>query len=432
MGKVPNSKPQLKQGDVEKILQAKKVDTKKFPVNVVAVRGYYLDTMGAKGANDRGIFDDAAFTISPTIFSSVNWNVDPSSYRKGSGTGSKKGMASLKPGVWDYKIGAHKGKSPAGNQAGKVTVIRDGVSGDYEDTGYFGINLHWGSANGTSSAGCQTAPPNQWPSFINPLVAELKRYGQKTFKYVLITVEEMNHILTDDHAVPIEEVPPAMEEGLPLNSPMVKIGQGAEVLTGIDVSRYQPGFDFKNAATHGVSFAFIKATEGTSLVDKSFERHRSEAHAANIPVGFYHFFRPTVDPVAQASHFCKALGKIQIGELPPVLDLEAKEGSSKEIAASALAFCEAVEHQLGVRPIIYTGPYYFKDFVGNTAQKSALVKYPLWIAHYGAKSPLTPPPWKKWTFWQYTDKLPLVGHKGGLDGNLFNGSKDDLMKLVKA
>lgn len=208
MALIPNSKPQLKADAAEKILQAKGIDRKKFPVCVLAVRGYYLDTMGKPGANDRGIYDDAAFIHSPTLYCSVNWNTDPTSYRKGRGMGSSKGMASLKLGVWDYKIGSHKGKSPAGNQAGPVTVIRDGIDGDYPDTGMFGINLHWGGA-GTSSLGCQTAPPNQWPAFINPLVAELKRYGQKTFKYVLIDVAEMTKILA---SIPQKPKPAPAEE----------------------------------------------------------------------------------------------------------------------------------------------------------------------------------------------------------------------------
>lgn len=214
MSLIPSSRPQMSKGDVEKILKAKGIDRNKFPVCVLAVRGYYLDSMGVKGKNDRGIFDDAAFTDSPTLFGSVNFNTDPTSYRKGRGTGSSKGMASLKTGVWDYKIGSHKGKSPAGNQAGPVTVIRDGIDGDYPDTGYFGINLHWGGA-GTSSLGCQTAPPAQWPSFINPLVAELKRYGQKVFKYVLIDEAERQAIIGNADAVQAEapiQAPPEPSE----------------------------------------------------------------------------------------------------------------------------------------------------------------------------------------------------------------------------
>lgn len=226
---VPNSRPQLTAEKVRQILKSKGIDRKKFPVCVLAVRGYYLDTMGAKGKNDRGIFDDAVFVDSDTLFATVNWNTDPSRVRKGKGTGSAKGMASLKVGTWLYKIGAHKGKSPAGNQAEKVTVVRDGLAGDYEDHGFFGINLHWGSAVGTSSLGCQTAPANQWPSFINPLVAELKRYGQKTFPYVLIDVADMNSILSEGFEYPtpvtgtVHELKPGLDlikefEGLYFNA----------------------------------------------------------------------------------------------------------------------------------------------------------------------------------------------------------------------
>lgn len=209
---VPSSRPKLTKSEAEKILKAKNVGS--APVCVLAVRGYY-SKMGGPG-NDRSIFDDAAFVCSPTAFVSVNWNTDPSSYRKGRGTGAYKGMASLKLGVWDYKIGAHKGVSPACRQADDVTVIRDGDSGDYEDTGDFAINHHWGSnSGGTSSAGCQTAPPSQWPSYINALVGELKRYGQKTFKYVLIDESEMNAILGDAEPVPVNghalDLAPALE-----------------------------------------------------------------------------------------------------------------------------------------------------------------------------------------------------------------------------
>lgn len=207
---VPSSKPKLTASEAEQILKSKKIDRKTFPVCVLAVRGYYLNSMGKRGANDRGIYDDAAFICSPTLFASVNWNTDPSSYRKGRGRGSSKGMASLKLGVWDYKIGRHKKVYPAGNQADAVTVIRDGIDGDYEDMGWFGINLHPGG-RGTSSLGCQTAPPNQWPSFITPLVAELKRYDQKTFKYVLIDSAQMDEILKGPPGPPIE--PPFPGDG---------------------------------------------------------------------------------------------------------------------------------------------------------------------------------------------------------------------------
>jgi len=143
------------------------LDRATHPFFIVGVRGYYRDTMGAAGANDRGIYDDALFLASPLAFASFNANTDPSGVRKGAGKGAGKGMAVLKPGLWRaHRFGMHRGKYMALVQSGgPVTVIRDG-SPPYPDTGLFGINIHRGGYGTTSSLGCQTIYPTQWPAFI--------------------------------------------------------------------------------------------------------------------------------------------------------------------------------------------------------------------------------------------------------------------------
>lgn len=177
----------------------------KGKVRVLAVRGYYADTYGKKGQNDRRYWDDAFFLVGPNgEYLAFNGNTDPNGWRAGRGSGSSKGMASLLPGKWSYKIGPHKSIYPAGNQAGAVTVMRDAdpsvanskivvVDGQkfYLDTGWFGINLHPGSSSDlddvgrTSSLGCQTWWPPQWKEFISTLVKLLKDNDMKTFEYVL-------------------------------------------------------------------------------------------------------------------------------------------------------------------------------------------------------------------------------------------------------
>jgi len=158
------------------------VDLTKTPVVLLGIRGFF------PAKDERGTFNDALCWITPEGIFAFKANTDPSGYRKGRGTGSQKGMASLKCGTWSYKTGIHNGSSvhPAFRQADKVTVIRDGKDGDYEDTGMFGINIHRGGNRGTSSLGCQTVPPAEWDAFKELGYMALKKYGQKTFPYVLV------------------------------------------------------------------------------------------------------------------------------------------------------------------------------------------------------------------------------------------------------
>lgn len=151
------------------------LDREVYPLLIVGMRGYYLDSLGQEGINDRGIYDDALFIDSPNGTVCYHANTDPSAFRKGWGTDKSKGMARLKPGLWKvHQFGMHKNYEALVQIKGEVSVIRDGDP-DYEDTGYFGINIHKGSYNGTSSSGCQTIYPEQWQSFIGLAKSEAVR-----------------------------------------------------------------------------------------------------------------------------------------------------------------------------------------------------------------------------------------------------------------
>ena len=161
-------------------------------LTVVGVRGYYRDTLGAVGRNDRAIYDDALFIVSDDAFVAFNANTDPSGYRKGKGASAAKGMASLDAGLYRvHRFDLHRGQYLALCQrAGQVTVTRDGDP-PYQDTGMFGINIHRGGVNGTSSEGCQTLPPDQWPAFIATAQDQAKRVNGASWKsevvpYVLL------------------------------------------------------------------------------------------------------------------------------------------------------------------------------------------------------------------------------------------------------
>lgn len=196
---IPRSRPQMTRNQVMGLLAKAGLDkqlTEADTLLIVGVRGYYRDTMGAPGRNDRGLYDDAIFIVTPDRFHAFNANTDASRVRRGSGKGAAKGMAMLKPGLWRaHQIGTHRAGTKSAHQAlvqqnGPVTVRRDG-SPDYDDAGYFGINIHRGGNGTTSSLGCQTIPPGQWAEFIGKVIECAKRrfgasWAEGTIPYALI------------------------------------------------------------------------------------------------------------------------------------------------------------------------------------------------------------------------------------------------------
>ena len=180
MLQIPN-KPQVKKSLIDKILKDKGIDVNKYPNLIIGIRGYFLNSMGDKSKNDRGIYDDAIIIYTPNVYATFNANVDPS-------VQFKTGRAVLKKGFYlAHKFDVHggvKSQYPAICQRlSKVTVVRDGQG---EDTGMFGINIHKGGNTTTSSEGCQTLPPTQWTAFYQLAKSEWMRiYGNEWNKVVV-------------------------------------------------------------------------------------------------------------------------------------------------------------------------------------------------------------------------------------------------------
>lgn len=175
---VPGTRPRMGFAELMTRVQPMGLKVEAEPVFVAGVRGYYRDSMGARGSNDRGIYDDAIFLVSPSFFGAYNGNTDPSTRRRGHGfAAGTRGMARLAPGLNRvHRFALHNGKYLALCQrGGPVTVMRDGDP-DYPHTGMFGINIHKGTAKSTSSLGCQTVHPTQWDGFIASAVDQARRY----------------------------------------------------------------------------------------------------------------------------------------------------------------------------------------------------------------------------------------------------------------
>ena len=158
-----------------------------------------------------------------------------------------------------------------------------------------------------------------------------------------------------------------------------------------------------------VSFVFIKATEGVSMVDKDFKRNWQDAGRSGLRRGAYHFFRSSKDGKAQARLFIKTVGDLRFKDLPPVLDIETihRGGSMKKLNEEALKWLETIDGHYGKKPIVYTGSSFARDWLS----KRITDNYPVWIAHYEKDRP----DFDGWTFWQFTDKAVVKGVPGPVD-----------------
>lgn len=190
-------------------------------------------------------------------------------------------------------------------------------------------------------------------------------------------------------------------------------------IRGIDVSDYQPNINWRSVANAGISFAFIKATEGRTFVAEVFDRYWRETKENGIIRGAYHFFRPASNVRQQAELFLRTV-KLEDGDLPPVLDIESTDGVDALTIRERMAeWLTILEEETGILPIVYTYPGFW-DGLGSYG----FTDHPLWIAHYTrAPQPIVPGGWKSWVFWQYTDRGQLYGVPGNLDINLFESQQ---------
>jgi GH25 family lysozyme M1 (1,4-beta-N-acetylmuramidase) len=216
------------------------------------------------------------------------------------------------------------------------------------------------------------------------------------------------------------------------------LSAGAEVL-GPDVSSYQHptgpnDISWSTTKVSGASFAFVKATEGTTYTNPYFAADFAAIKRAGLIRGAYHFARPTsstTTAVAQAAKFVKVAGRMGLaGDLPPVLDLEV----NNNVSPAALirwtgAYLSEIKRLTGREAIIYTGPYFWKTKMANS---TAFTNHPLWAASYTTSKTLTLfGGWGFYTFWQYTSSATMRGLPGKVDMSRFNGTLARLNVLAK-
>lgn len=203
-------------------------------------------------------------------------------------------------------------------------------------------------------------------------------------------------------------------------------------LPGIDVSSHQHRIRWSSVASR-ISFAYVKATEGTYYTNPDFTTQYEGSYYAHLIRGAYILAIPSNSGGAtQANYFAHHGGGWSADgrTLPGALDIEYNPygrecyGLSKSQMRSWIwSFVREYAYDTGVYPVIYTNYAWWRTCTGNA---SGFQRYdPLWIANYSTNAGSLPRGYSFYTFWQYSDHGSLPG-----DQDVFNGSPARLRALA--
>ncbi|GLY71719.1 lysozyme [Amycolatopsis taiwanensis] len=209
---------------------------------------------------------------------------------------------------------------------------------------------------------------------------------------------------------------------------------------GLDVSHYQGVIDWAAVAAGGAKFAYMKASEGTTYLDPTFNSNYAGSATAGLVRGAYHFALPDVSSGAAQAMFFLAHGGGWVADgrtLPPVLDIEYNPYGSADWAgwcyglspaqmtAWIAEFAGTVHDRTNRWPVIYTTNGWWSNCTGNDA---GFGNDPLWIAPSNSDAggaPTIPASWTAYTFFQYATSGPFPG-----DQDVFNGTPGQLLAFA--
>ncbi len=225
-------------------------------------------------------------------------------------------------------------------------------------------------------------------------------------------------------------------------------------INGLDLCSLQWPVDYQKVKDAGFSFAYIKSSQYSRIMDYRFSAHMAGFKSVGMAVAPYHFCSHDTDPEEQAEFFYRASGGLgsKPGELPPMMDWEFCTPSKypdhpqhcvtwiERFAARVTKLWYPDNSDLLLAgfparlPVLYTYPFYA---AGHQPQLggSGLAKYPLCYASYSTGTALQPDripdhklpsPWTTWTICQHKGNDGRVpGVKGACDMQVFNGNSAD-------
>jgi len=212
-------------------------------------------------------------------------------------------------------------------------------------------------------------------------------------------------------------------QGLPVNLPL-------NCSLGADLSHHNGTPDWKAITDAGISFVYIKISEGVGSPDPKAREYAAFASTNGLQIGYYHFCRPDTrnggtamsDATAEASEALNIMAGLSRPDLPLVLDLEDESNWDTPLNRADYflwikTFVAKIKDVSGISPVIYSRKEYLDRKLPHDHDLGNLS---LWIANYGQRNCNTvacPIGWNDWQIWQFTESA-VVGGNAKLDLNI--------------
>lgn len=202
------------------------------------------------------------------------------------------------------------------------------------------------------------------------------------------------------------------------------IKKAPEYISVIDVSAWEKDARYDKMHLDFIPDGVIAKASEYTWKDPTAKFHMDGARLIGARRGLFHFYRPH-DLERQIEVFFTVAseagawdGRNWLLEIPAILDVEYTPNPKDKKAprGNALAYevkymLDAFENKIGMKPMIYTGKYYWANLFNALGQPPKwCMDYPLWVSAYPDNPELHSKPYLQvggwgasWAMWQYSE-----------------------------
>lgn len=200
-------------------------------------------------------------------------------------------------------------------------------------------------------------------------------------------------------------------------------------IDGIDISHWNRITDW--GAIPAFRLVSLKATEGTGFVSPVWRERRARfLELGTELLGHYHWLRSNVPVAAQAAHFVRTVGALEVGEFMQN-DWEVTKGEPVPTSLMAEEWNDRVRQHYGFDPLITYSSDWLPDSTLDADSRREFDEWrdenpadPLWFANYSLSTGPTGGPAEVARYradvWQWSSTTKVPGFdpsQGGIDVN---------------